>query len=407
MKILIVCQYFWPESFRVNDFALGLKEKGHQVTVFTGKPNYPKGKFYKGYGFFKKNTETWNEIEILRSNLIPRSSGSGLRLMLNYLSFIFFASLNALFHRSKYDLIFVYQLSPVTMAIPAIILSRKNNIPMYMWVQDLWPDSINAAGQINNKYVLKALNNLTKWIYKKSELLLIQSEGFRQHILNQGVKNSKIVYFPNSTESLYKVMSPSKTIEKKMPDVEFSILFAGNIGEAQDFDNIIETARILKAKSNNIHFIILGNGRKKEFVTNKVKEYKLENTFHLLGSFPVEDMPHFFACADALLVALKDKKIFSLTIPSKVQSYLACGKPIIGGLSGEGAKIINKSESGFTSVPGDSIKMAENILTLYNMAKSQRVKMGKNARKYFEENFEREKLLDQFIRLIETNQQRN
>jgi glycosyltransferase involved in cell wall biosynthesis len=400
MKILLVSQYFWPENFRINDLALGLQERGHEIHVLTGKPNYPKGAFYDGYSFFKKGNEEYKGIKIFRSNLFPRGNGSGLKLMVNYFSFAFFSSVKALFHKENYDFIFAYEPSPITVGIPAIIISKKLKIPLYFWVQDLWPESVSAAGKMNNKIILKSLNNLTKWIYKNSTLILIQSEGFREYILNQGVENDKIIYYPNSTESLYNLIEPSKDVVALMPKVPFTILFAGNIGESQDFECILEAAKILKDKSSDINFVILGNGRKKEFVLEKIKEYNLENNFHLLGSFPVNKMPHFFACANALLVTLKKKKIFSLTIPSKVQSYLACGKPIVGALDGEGAKVILESKSGLVAPSGDYKQLANKIFEIYEMNNQQRLELGKNARTHYEENFEREKLIDNLIDLV-------
>ncbi|TXD51445.1 glycosyltransferase family 4 protein [Polaribacter sp. IC063] len=402
MKILIVSQYFWPENFRINDLALGLQERGNEIHVLTGKPNYPKGNFAEGYSFFKNGNEEYKGIKIFRSNLVPRGSGSGLKLMLNYFSFVFFASIKAFFHREKYDFIFVYEPSPITVGIPAIVLAKKIKIPIYFWVQDLWPESVSAAGQFNNKIVLNILNSLTKWVYKNSKSVLIQSEGFREYIRKQGVENSKISYYPNSTEALYNVVKPTKEVMELMPKVPFTVLFAGNIGESQDFECIIEAAKILKEKSSEINFVILGNGRKKQFVSNKVKEYGLESNFHLLGSFPVTKMPCFFACADALLVTLKDEKIFSLTIPSKVQSYLACGKPIIGALNGEGAKVILDSKSGLVASAGDQEQLADKIFELYKLDIQQRGQLGKNARIYFEENFEREKLIDKLLNLVKT-----
>ena len=400
MKILIVSQYFWPENFRINDLAIGLQERGHQIHVLTGKPNYPNGDFYKGYSFLKRGNEEYKGMRIFRSTLFPRGNGSGLKLMMNYFSFAFFTSIKALFHKEKYDLVFVYEPSPITVGIPAIVLAKKLKIPIYFWVQDLWPESVSAAGQLNNKIVLKSLNNLTKWIYKNSKLVLIQSEGFREYILNQGVRDSKIVYYPNSTESLYNIVKPKDEISKLIPKVPFSIMFAGNIGESQDFENILEAAKILKDKTNDIHFVVLGNGRKKDFIIQKIEEYKLESNFHLLGAFPVNTMPHFFACADVLLVTLKKSRIFSLTIPSKVQSYLACGKPIIGALDGEGARVILDSKAGLVAPSGDSKKLAKKIFEFYHINKQDREKLGENARKYYEEHFEREKLLTKLVDLF-------
>lgn len=397
MKILIVTQYFWPENFRINDLAVGLKERGNEVQVLTGKPNYPSGSYYPGYNFFNKPEEDWKGIRVHRSPLITRGSGSGVKLMINYLSFAFLATLRALFLREKYDLIFVYEPSPITVGIPAVFLGKKLNIPIYFWVQDLWPESVSAAGQLNNRFVLRQLDKVTRWIYSNSRKILIQSEGFRQYILNQGVPNSKIIYYPNSTESFYNIVRPDDGIVKLVPKVPFSVMFAGNIGEAQDFESIIDAARIVKEKNPEIHFVILGNGRKKEFVVNKVNEYGLNSNFHLLGAFPVENMPDFFACADALLVSLKKSEIFSLTIPSKVQSYLACGKPVIGALDGEGAKVVVEAKAGLVAQASDPMALAEIILQLFTFSSQERKEMGINARKYFEENFERELLLNKII----------
>lgn len=400
MKILIITQYFWPENFRINDLAIGLKERGNEVQVLTGKPNYPSGRFYQGYNFFNKKEEEWQGIKIHRSPLIPRGSGSGVKLMINYLSFGFFASLRTLFLKEKYDLIFVYEPSPITVGIPAVFMGKRLKIPIYFWVQDLWPESVSAAGQLSSPFVLKHLDKVTRWIYNNSKKILIQSKGFREYILNQGVPNDKIIYYPNSTESFYNIVRPNKDIEKLVPNVPFKVMFAGNIGEAQDFESIIEAAKIVKEKNPNIHFVILGNGRKKEFVIQKVNDYGLNSNFHLLGAFPVDNMPDFFACGDALLVSLKKSKIFSLTIPSKVQSYLACGKPIIGALDGEGAKVILEAKAGLVATASNPVGLAEIILELYSQSPKERQEMCINSRKYFEENFERELLLDKLIHIF-------
>lgn len=400
MNILIVTQYFWPEAFRINDLVLGLKERGNNVAVLTGKPNYPKGKFSRGYSFWSKNKEIWKGIEIFRSPLIPRGKGGGINLIANYFSFAFFASFRGLFIREKFDLIFVFEPSPITVGIPAVLLSKKMNIPLYFWVQDLWPQSVSAAGQIQNKFILYQIDKLTRWIYKNSKRVLIQSEGFREYILKQGVPNDKIIYYPNSSEEFYKPVQAREEIRKLVPFVPFTVMFAGNIGEAQDFETIIEAVRIVQNVNKNIHFVILGDGRKKQFVVNKINELSLQSNFHLLGSFPVNDMPDFFACADVLLVTLKKSEIFALTIPSKVQSYLACSKPIVAALDGEGAKVIEESKAGLISTSGDAKTLAENILLMYDMGKVELEEMSRDARLYFEENFEREKLISRLLSIF-------
>lgn len=400
MKILIVSQYFWPESFKINDLAIGIKERGHEVAIFTGKPNYPKGKFYEGYSFWKKADEHWQDIKIYRSNLLPRGGGGGLRLMMNYFSFVFFASLKAFFQKGKFDVILVYEPSPITVGIPAVALSKKLNVPIYFWVQDLWPESLSAAGQINNKLVLNSANAITKWIYKHSKKVLMQSEAFTDYIINQGVPLEKLIYYPNSTESYFKPVTPSPEIKNLLPQDSFIVLFAGNIGECQDFETTVEAARLVIDKEKKIHFVILGDGRKKKFVEEEVKKHNLQKNFHLLGSFPSHTMPEFFACADALLVTLGDDRIFDLTIPSKVQSYLACGKAIIGSLNGEGAKVIETAKAGVVAPSGQAEKLADKIIELFNTDPETLAEMGKNGRRFFDNNFERELLLDRLLDIL-------
>lgn len=399
MKILIVTQYFWPENFRINDLVLGLVERGHEVEVLTGKPNYPEGKFYTGYSFFNKRTELWNSIKIHRASLFARGQSGGLRLMLNYLSFAFFSLIRSWSVKGQFDKILVYEPSPITVGLPAIYLKYIKKAPIYFWVQDLWPQSVSAAGGIKNKTIIKLLDKLTRWVYKKSDKILIQSEAFRAIILKQGVANEKIIYYPNSVEGIFKVTEPKNQILKMLPD-GFKIMFAGNIGEAQDFETIVEAAKIVAIKYPKIKWVILGNGRKKSYLIEQIKELGLAEQIYLLGSFPVEQMPEFFACADCLLVSLKRDYIFSLTIPSKIQSYLACGKPIIGSLDGEGGRIINEAQAGLVVPAERAEQLANCIVEMYNCAPKDLLEMGLNAREYFEANFERELLIDKLEKIF-------
>ncbi len=393
MRILIITQYFWPENFKINDIVLALKERGHEVTVLTGKPNYPKGKFIDGYTFFNNSLEYWNDIKVLRSPIIPRGKGKGLQLFVNYISFAIFASIRLLFVRNKFDKIFVFEPSPITVGIPGIFAKYKFKAPMYFWVQDLWPESISAAGGIKNKVILSILNWLTIYIYKHSEKVLVQSKAFIPYILNQKVEQSKLVYYPNSTENYYTELDPDEHILKTLPS-GFKLMFAGNIGESQSFETLLNAALILKNQGIKINWIILGDGRGKEFVKQKIQDLKLLDCFHLLGSFPSADMPNYFSCADALLVSLKKDPIFSHTIPSKIQSYLACGKPILASLDGEGSRIIEEAKAGFTSPSEDPIALTEIIKKFLNLRIDERRVLGKNARNYFNNEFEREFLVD-------------
>jgi glycosyltransferase involved in cell wall biosynthesis len=401
MKILIVTQYFWPENFRINDLCLGLKERGHDLTILTGKPNYPKGVFYQGYTTFNKSFENWNGIAIYRAPLVPRGKGGGKRLFLNYISFAFFCSLKVLLIKGNFDKIFVYEPSPITIGIPAIIAKMKFKAPIYFWVQDLWPASISAAGGLNNKYIIGLMNAITRLIYYHSKKILVQSRGFMPYILNQNVSIDKLVYYPNSTENYYQVLPAENRYINMLPK-GLSIMFAGNIGESQSFDTLIDAAYFLKENSIKLNWIILGDGRMKESVKKRITELKLEDTFYLLGSFPSTEMPKFFGCTDALIVSLKKDPIFALTIPSKVQSYMACGKPIIASLDGEGANVILKAKAGFVSPAEDYLALAENIIQFKNLTVNEKKVLGQNSRSFFEKEFERELLLNNLESILQS-----
>jgi len=401
MKILIVSQYFWPESFRINDLALGLKDKGHKITVLTGLPNYPGGSFFPGYGFFRKLHEDHEGIEVVRVPLIPRGKGSGFRLILNYFSFVFFASLLSPFRcRGEYDVIFVYEPSPITVGLPALLLKKLKHAPIVFWVQDLWPESLSATGAVKSAWILGLVEGLVKYIYRGCDSILVQSKAFYAPIKKLGVDKARIRYFPNSAEALYKpiVLEHDAPESVVMPN-GFRVMFAGNIGAAQDFDTILSAAERLKSYPD-IHWLILGDGRMLPWVKEQIAKRGLEDTVHLLGRHPVEAMPRYFSLADAMLVTLKKEPIFSLTIPAKIQSYLACGKPLIAALDGEGARIIQEAGAGLTPAAENPEDLANAVLEMHRMSAAERHAMGERGRQYFECNFERSMLIERLDRWL-------
>ena len=397
MKILIISQYFHPENFKINDIALGLKERGHEVSVLTGIPNYPTGIFFDGYSK-DSGDETWEGIKIYRSRLVPRGNG-GARLFLNYLSFAFMASKKIDLIKDSFDRILVYEPSPVTVGVPAMKAAKKFKAPYFFWVQDLWPESLTAAGGINNSLVLNFFDKLTRKIYNKAEKVLVQSEGFKDYILSQEIPAEKLIFYPNSTEAYYHEKSPSEAYEKILPQ-GFKIMFAGNLGEAQSLGTLLEAAEIVKKNGVEVKWVFLGNGRYRETLEKTIAEKNLGDIVFLLGAFPGTEMPDFFASADALIASLKKDKIFALTIPSKIQSYMACGKPILASLDGEGAKIVESAACGFSSAAENAELLAENIIKLTRLSVEERQKMGDNAVHYFNRNFEREMLLDKLISIL-------
>ena len=391
MKILIISQYFYPENFRINDLVYTLKRRGHKVEVLTGKPNYPRGEYFENYSWATPKTEIIRGVKVHRANLILRKKGGGLRLFLNYFSFLFFGLFKIFRLNGEYNKVFVYAPSPITVAFIGIYAAWKFKCKCFLWVHDLWPESVKVAGGIENKFILNIINLMTKIIYRNTAKILVQSPEFKTYLKKQNVDQRKIIYYPYYAEHFYKKQTPKADYKKKFPQ-GFNLLFAGNIGVAQSFDTIINAIEIIQ--QHNINVVILGEGRDKERVRQLINEKSLSNRFFFLGSYPPEEMPEYFACADVLMISLKKADIFSYTIPGKLQSYLACGKPIIGSLDGIGRKIIQESKSGYVSDAEDSDFLAGNILKIYNDTDMIKKKFSSNAIRYFQNNFEKSYLIE-------------
>jgi colanic acid biosynthesis glycosyl transferase WcaI len=395
MHVLIVTQYFWPEDFRINDLAVSLVGKGHRVTVLTGIPNYPAGRFFPGYGVLSRRREIYQGIEILRVPLIPRGRGRGFRLFINYFSFALLACVTGpLLCRGSYDVIFVFEPSPVTVGLPARAMKIVKRAPIIFWVQDLWPESLSATGAVSSQWILRIVERLVRFIYKGCDQILVQSRGFFQPIQRMGVGVERIRYFPNSVEEFYHPVSlENDAKERGEVPKGFRVMFAGNIGAAQDFEVILSAAGILRSHPE-IQWVVIGDGRLGSWVGEQVRERGLMGTFHLLGRRPQESMPRYFALADVLLATLRKDPIFALTIPSKIQSYLACGKPIVAALDGEGARVVVESGAGRSAPSGNANALADAIMEIYRLPEHERAEMGLRGREYHETHFNRERLMD-------------
>lgn len=394
MKILFISQYFYPETFKGNDIVFDFVKRGHDVTVLTGKPNYPEGQFYEGYGFFKKSSEIIEGAKIIRTPIYPRRNGKSIHLILNYISFVFFSYFTCLFRiKGKYDLIFVQQLSPVTMALPGIWLKKKYNIPLYLWVLDLWPESLLAASDFKNPIIIKFIDDIVKKIYNQSDVILISSKYFEKSIREKLInKNKEIVYLPNWAEDVF----IDNNVEKKsldIPDlpVGFNIMFAGNVGESQDFETIIKSAEL--TLGYNINWIIVGEGRKSDWIKDQIRLRQLYNVY-LFGRYPIEAMPGLFNKADAMLVSLKNEPVFSLTVPAKIQAYMASAKIILGSLNGEGNLIINNSGCGYAVNAENPKLLSEKAILLKNLPQNEINEMQIKSKQYYLNNFSKKILFD-------------
>jgi colanic acid biosynthesis glycosyl transferase WcaI len=390
VRLLVLSQYFWPENFRINDVVEGLVERGHQVTVFTGMPNYPGGSFFEGYGFWGPSSQVYKGAQVRRVPLIPRGKGGGVRLALNYLSHALFATLFAWRAKGAYDAVLVYEPSPVTIGIPARFLRWLKRAPLVFWVQDLWPESLAATGSIRNAVVLGAVDKLVRWIYLGCDRILVQSQAFKPSVMSHGVPAEKIGYLPNSAEAHY------RRVERGADDLGmpagFRVLYAGNIGAAQDFPTILAAAERLKGDAR-IQWVVLGDGRMREWVAAEVVRRGLQGSVHLLGSKPPESMPRYFAHAHVLLATLRREPIFAYTIPSKIQTYIACGQPVIAALDGEGGRIIREAGAGWAVPAEDPQALADAVLAASRASAQELAAMGQRAEACFREQFEREKLL--------------
>ncbi len=399
MRLLIISQYFWPENFRINDLAAELVKRGHKVTVLTGIPNYPDGIFFGGFLDNPFQYANYHGVDIVRVPILPRGKNL-VSLGLNYISFAISASTLGLWKlRSlSFDAIFTCQLSPATVGIPAVVLRSVKKIPMIFWILDLWPESLSAVGVIYSKLIIRIVGRLISWIYQRTDLILVQSKEFIPAIAKYNTKRTRVKYFPSWSDLNFSVMSTDYASEVSVDSSYFTIVFTGNIGEAQDFPAILDAAEILK-NFGRIRWLIIGDGRMSDWLAREIKARNLQHCFLQLGGFPIERMPSFIKHADALLVALKSEYIFSLTIPGKIQAYLAAGKPIIAMINGEGARVVKESGAGIVTPAGDGKSLAESVKKLLLMTDEERGKMGVNGSLYSLQEFDRAKLM---IKLEET-----
>lgn len=401
MNILIVSQYFWPENFRINDLTQELVQRGHTVTVLTGIPNYPSGQVFESYQENPGAFADYQGARVIRVPMLARASG-GLRLLMNYLSFVVGASLVGPWKLRGVtaDVIFVFEPSPVTVGLPAILMGKIKRAPVVFWALDLWPETLAAVGVIRSPRVLGWVGRMVRFIYDRCALVLGQSKGFLDSIAQYCQDKGKIRYFPSWAEDVFAGGGAEPASEVPARSDVFNVVFAGNVGEAQDMPAVLEAAERLK-DNDGIRWLIVGDGRKFNWVRDEVKRRGLESKFLLLGRFPVERMPSFYAHAGALLVSLKRDPVFSMTIPGKVQSYLMSGVPLIGMLDGEGASVIREANAGLTSSAGDGSGLADAVLKMAAMSSEERCELGANGKAFAQREFGRSLLMDRLELLLE------
>lgn len=393
-KILVICQYYKPEPFRIADICEEMVRRGHEVQVVTGYPNYPEGVLYEGYGKGKHIDEVINGVKVHRCYTVPRQTGTVKRMM-NYYSYAA-SSIKYILSRkciasdgSSFDVVFCNQLSPVMMAYAAIVYKKMHKIPAVMYCLDLWPESLIAGGIVRKSVLYKYYHYVSKRIYRQMDKILITSRMFSNYLRDEfGIKKEEIEYLPQYAEGIFEQIPP------RTEDGTFNFMFAGNIGTVQSVETVIKTAEILKDEPVKFH--IVGGGTDLERL-QKMGENMKNVIFY--GRKPIEEMPEFYAKADAMLITLAADPVLSLTLPGKVQSYMAVGKPIIGAIDGETKTVIEEAQCGFCGKAEDVDELAENIRKFIGN-NTDRFLMGKNAREFYVNNFQELMFMDKLEKYL-------
>lgn len=402
-RLLVISQYFYPEQFRINDLCKEWVKRGHDVTVVTGIPNYPTGKFFKGYSWLKKRKEEYEGIHIIRLPLIPRGHSS-LMLALNYVSFVISGWFWSHFTRVKADKVFIFEVSPMTQALLGVWYKRRKKVPCFIYVQDLWPENVEIVTGIHDKRIIHAIDKMVDYIYRNCELILATSPSFVKRIEERESawrnKKSKVKYWPQYAEEFYKTAA-RKSLSDMPQEDSFKIAFTGNIGYAQGLDILPKTAAILKEKGVNCSFIIIGDGRYREILEKEIHAAGVQDMFYMLGRKKPEEIPDYLAWCDVAFISFAENPLFEMTIPAKLQSYMACGMPILASASGETERIIREADCGVVCRIGDAGALADRIFAMSKMDDEKLEEMRQKSFGYYCREFDRINLLDKIGKYLD------
>ncbi len=398
-RILIYTNHYFPEQFKINEIVDWLSEKKYHIRVITGLPNYPSGKVYKGYSPFNIKKDPDNkDIIVNRLLLIPRGKSSNLMLSLNYLSYFISClifTIYILLFKKKYDFIFVHHTSPIFIAIHPIIYSLFYRTRKFLWDLDIWPETLKAMDIIKSNRVLKAIEFFVKKIYSTYDGILIGSKGFKEIVENRFEKD--VIYFPNWAEEPIQENKTYHKIDLNFSNDKFNIMYTGNIGEAQNFEKLIKTIKILE---DNIHWVFIGGGRYKEQFVYLLAKEKIMSKVSFIDQVSIDQIPSYVSKASCLFLSLRDREIFSKTVPAKLQSYMALKKPVIAVLKGEGAEIIKDSNCGLVEENYNYHNLTKMIQRMSKMSEEELNNLGKNGRLYYDKHFAINKRKQQLYNLI-------
>ena len=392
-KILVVTQHFWPENFRINDIVEGFLQDGIAVDVLCGLPNYPKGEWFPGYSATGPFEEEWHGARLYRCKEVPRRGNTSVNIFLNYVSWPWYAA-HAL-HRlpGGYDAVFCFNTSPVLMCWPAIRYAKKHHIPFTNYVLDIWPENLYSVLNVKNKALRAIAQGVSDALYKKADRLIAMSEPLQQRLCQRtGMPPQKIAVIPQYCEDFYSVPQPDAALQAQFGG-RFNLVFTGTFTPAQSLETVITAVQDARSRgADMLHLLLVGDGMSRAALEAKVKELHAEDAVTFYGSVPATDIPKFTALADALIVCLSDSPDLGLTVPAKVASYMAAGKPVLASMDGAGNAAV-AAAGGLSSPACDAAALADNLLALTRMDAAQRVAMGQSAKEYYLAHYRRSELL--------------
>ena len=392
-KILVVTQHFWPENFRINDIVEGFLQDGIAVDVLCGLPNYPKGEWFPGYSAAGPFEEEWHGARLYRCKEVPRRGNTSVNIFLNYVSWPWYAA-HAL-HRlpGGYDAVFCFNTSPVLMCWPAIRYAKKHHIPFTNYVLDIWPENLYSVLNVKNKALRAIAQGVSDALYKKADRLIAMSEPLQQRLCQRtGMSPQKIAVIPQYCEDFYAVPQPDAALQAQFGG-RFNLVFTGTFTPAQSLETVITAVQDARSRgADMLHLLLVGDGMSRAALEAKVKELRAEDAVTFYGSVPATDIPKFTALADALIVCLSDSPDLGLTVPAKVASYMAAGKPVLASMDGAGNAAV-AAAGGLSSPACDAAALADNLLALTRMGAAQRAAMGQSAKEYYLAHYRRSELL--------------
>lgn len=393
-RILVVTQHFWPENFRINDIVEGFLQDGLEVDVLCGLPNYPKGEWFDGYGPQGPWEEHYGSAQVFRAKEWPRKGNTSVNIFLNYVSWPLYAAAALDRLPGGYDAVFCFNTSPVLMCWPAIRYARKHKIPFTNYVLDLWPENLYSVLPVSNKLLRRIAQGVSDHLYKQADRLIAMSEPLQQRLCERtGKSKSAVAAIPQYCEDFYAVPQHDAALEERFAG-RFNLVFTGTFTPAQSLDMVLRA--VLEARAagaENLHLLLVGDGMSRESLQTLAQELHAEDAVTFYGSVPAKEVPKFTALADALLISLSDSPDLGLTVPGKLASYMAAGKPILASMNGAGFAAVQQSGGGLVSPACDQHALAENMLRLTTMTETDRAALGAKVKEYYLAHYRRAELL--------------